>query len=238
MTRIAVAGGRGLGFLLATGLSRADNAYNVVVLSRTPRREYTPLGIQVHVVNYHNLDSLCFALQGIDLIISTVSGQEQLNLINAASRAHIRYFVPSEFEGCLDRRPPARRDPLNRGSAEALALLRQWRESSPMKFTVFSCGIIMERFHPLGLGSYNMGAGEGVDSVGSYLMDINAGVVNCAQYDAQGRAVKLCLTSVHDLVRFIIAAVDLGPSNWPKEYRLRGDRLTIKDIVDSVIEDQ
>ncbi len=94
----------------------------------------------------------------------------------------------------------------------------------------------MERFHPLGIGSYSMGVGEGVDSVGSYLMDVNSGVVNCAEYDSKGKAVKLCLTSVSDLVKFVIAAVDLGPSNWPKEYRLRGDRMTIKDIVDSVTE--
>lgn len=37
MMRIAVAGGGGLGYLLATSLSQADNAYNVVVLSRTVR---------------------------------------------------------------------------------------------------------------------------------------------------------------------------------------------------------
>lgn len=33
--RIAVAGGGGLGFMLATALSEAENAYNVVVLSRS-----------------------------------------------------------------------------------------------------------------------------------------------------------------------------------------------------------
>lgn len=37
MMRIAVAGGRGFGFLLATELAQATNAYNVVVLSRSVR---------------------------------------------------------------------------------------------------------------------------------------------------------------------------------------------------------
>lgn len=37
MMRIAIAGGGGLGYLIAAGLSQADNAYNVVVLSRTVR---------------------------------------------------------------------------------------------------------------------------------------------------------------------------------------------------------
>lgn len=34
MMRIAVAGGIGLGYLIAEGLASAENAYNVVVLSR------------------------------------------------------------------------------------------------------------------------------------------------------------------------------------------------------------
>lgn len=37
MMRIAVAGGSGLGYLLATTIAAADNAYNVIVLSRTVR---------------------------------------------------------------------------------------------------------------------------------------------------------------------------------------------------------
>jgi len=199
-----------------------------------PRREIVTQGIQVHRVNYYDMDSLRFALQGIDLVISTIAGQEQLNLITAAGRAGVRYFVPSEFEGCLDRRPPEGQDPLKRDSSNAIGLLQQWMSSSSMKYTVFSCGIIMERFHPLGLGSYSMGFGEGVDRPGSYLMDVNAGVVNCAEFDSKGKPVKLCLTSVNDLVRYIIAAVDLGPASWPREYRLRGDRMTIREIVDCI----
>jgi ketopantoate reductase len=35
--RIAVAGGGGLGYVLATTIAAADNAYNVIVLSRTVR---------------------------------------------------------------------------------------------------------------------------------------------------------------------------------------------------------
>ncbi|TQW00732.1 hypothetical protein V2A60_001779 [Cordyceps javanica] len=231
--RIAVAGGLGLGYLIATHLSLAENAYNVVVLSRTPRREFAAHGIQVHVVDYHNKDTLRFALNGIDLVISTISGQEQLNLINAAGHGRVRYFVPSEFEGSLAKRPPARSDPLDRGSAAALALLRQWSDgSSRMKWTVFSCGVLMERFHPYGLaGIFNMGAGEGVGTVGSYLADINNGFADYTPRDAKGNSVKICLTSVLDVVRFIVAAVELGPSTWPSEFTMRGDKKSLADVI-------
>ncbi|KAJ6789650.1 hypothetical protein PWT90_10301 [Aphanocladium album] len=234
--RIAIAGGLGLGYLLATGLSRAENAYNVVVLSRTPRREFAAYGIQVHVVDYHNKDTLRFALNGIDLVISTISGQEQLNLINAAGHGRVRYFVPSEFEGGLSKRPPARSDPLDRGSAAALALLRQWSDgSSRMKWTVFSCGVFMERFHPYGLlGSLAIGAGEGVGSAGSYVADVNAAVADYAPRDSKGSSVKICLTSVYDVVRFVIAAVELGPASWPTEYTMRGDKKSLRDVVDAL----
>ncbi|OAA60750.1 isoflavone reductase family protein [Cordyceps fumosorosea ARSEF 2679] len=234
--RIAVAGGFGLGYLIATGLSRAETAHNIVVLSRTPRREFTAVGIQVHVVDYHNKDLLQFALSGIDLVISTISGQEQLNLINAACHGRVSYFVPSEFEGPLNKRPPARQDPLDRGSSAALTLLRQWSDTKPrFKWTVFSCGIFMERFHPYGLAaSLGIGNGEGVGAVGSYVADINAGIADYVPKDARGSSVKVCMTSVYDLVRFIIAAIDLGPSSWPTEFTMRGDKMSLDDLVSTI----
>lgn len=203
-----------------------------------PRREFSAYGIQVHVVDYQNTDTLRFALQGIDLVISTISGQEQLNLINAAGHTLVRFFVPSEFEGSLSKRPsPPRDDFLDRGSTAAIALLRQWSEngsSSRMKWTVFSCGVFMERFHPFGLSSWGVGAGEGVGLPGSYVMDVNAGVADYVPRDGKGSSVKICLTSMFDVVRFVIAAVDLGPSTWPSEFTMRGDKKSLREVVDAV----
>ncbi|KAI9167616.1 hypothetical protein HJFPF1_03749 [Paramyrothecium foliicola] len=228
MMRIAIAGGGGLGLLLASGFSRAETAYNVVVLSRQERPEFAPLEVQVHVVDYDNYQSLSFALQGIDLLVSTISGHEQLNLINAAAHGRVRLFVPSEFEGSLSRRP-AQNDPLDRGSSQALELLRHWsRASRKMRYTVFSCGIFMERFY--GLSSLNMGYGEGVPNAGDYLINVCTATAEYAEKDSRGNAVRVCLTSVHDLVSFIVAAVELGLKSWPHEWTLRGDRLAVRDI--------
>ena len=157
MMRIAIAGGGGLGYLLASQLSQAPSAYNIMVLSRTvslvrrcqheseltikARPEYTSLDVQVQVVDYASKDSLTYALQGIDLVISTVSGPEQLSLISAAGHARVRLFVPSEFEGSLGHRPAS----ALRETQRAIDALRQVSRSTRMRYTVFSCGLFMER---------------------------------------------------------------------------------------------
>ncbi|KAM3511575.1 hypothetical protein MY11210_004793 [Beauveria gryllotalpidicola] len=182
------------------------------------------------------MEILRFALSGIDLVISTISGQAQLNLINAAGHGRVRYFVPSEFEGSLTKRPTGSPDPLDRGGAAALTLLRQWADTGRrMKWTAFSCGIFMERFHPYGLAaSLGIGSGEGVGTVGSYVANINSGVADYTSMDANGGSVKICLTSVLDVVRFVIAAVELDPSTWPAEFTMRGDRKRLTEVIDAM----
>ncbi|KAG5979580.1 hypothetical protein E4U55_005006 [Claviceps digitariae] len=228
--RIAVAGGGGLGYLLAMQLSQSSSVHNVVILSRSRRPEFRQLDVHVHVVNYDNQDSLTFALQGVELVISTISGPEQLNLINAAAIARVGVFAPSEFEGSVSKRP-SRDDPLDRGSTQALALLKHWERTCGMRYTVFTCGIFMERFHPYGLGYLNIGYGTGVSGVGDYLMNINNCTAEYAAENTKGRKVRVCLTSVYDVVRFIVAAIELEPRSWPHEFTMRGDRMSVRDIV-------
>ena len=163
------------------------------------------------------------------MVISTVSGPEQLNLIVAAGDGRVKYFVPSEFEGSLRHRP--KHDPFDRGSKQALDLLKHLEEKKRLKYTIFCCGVLMETFLPYGLGSLGMGYGAGVGQPGAYLLDINNCTAEYSEKDGRKNPVRVCLTSVYDLVRFIVAAIDLGPKTWPNELTLRGDRLTCRDIV-------
>ncbi|KAM0418864.1 hypothetical protein ACHAPT_012231 [Fusarium lateritium] len=183
-------------------------------------------------VNYDDYSSLAYALHGINLVISIVSGNEQLNLINAAAQSGVQYFVPREFEGCLEKRP-GDPDPLDTtsSSSPARSLLRRWGRSSSMKWTVFSCGIFMERFLPQGLGSLTIGYGSGVAHPGTYLLDVNACTAEYVEKNVQGRSVRVCMTSVYDVARFVVAAIDLGPASWPRELTMRGDRVTLRDVV-------
>ncbi|KAM7199547.1 hypothetical protein V8F20_005731 [Naviculisporaceae sp. PSN 640] len=232
MMRIAIAGGGGLAYILAQQISQSANA--VLVLSRNPHPEFEENfpGCQVAVVDFGNVEELRYTLQGVDLLISTISQNEQVNLIDAARRARVRLFVPSEFEGDLSHRP-RENDPLDRGSQSALDLLDRWSQSRshPMRYTVFSCGLFMERFAPGGIQTYNIGAGSGLAGPNDYLVNIEGATAEIVEGDARGRPAQVALTSVYDLAMFIAAAIELGPANWPREYRLRGDHMTVRELV-------
>ncbi|VUC37454.1 unnamed protein product [Clonostachys rosea] len=207
------------------------SAHNVLVLSRTPKPIYDSLDIQVQIVNYFNPESLQYALRGVDLVISTVSGREQINLILAAGQGTVRHFVPAEFEGKLYQRPPW--DGRTAGvSAHALALLDSFKLQNLMRYTVFSCGVLMEIFHPLGLGSFDIGFRAGVSHPNSYLLNVAEATAEYAEQNAQGQPPsRICLTSVYDLVRFVVLALELGLDAWPREFTLRGDRLSVQELV-------
>ncbi|KAG6297276.1 hypothetical protein E4U46_008127 [Claviceps purpurea] len=243
--RIAIAGGGGLGYLLAWQLSQADATYHIIILSTSARPEFSALDIHVYIVDYNNHSSLAYALQGTDIVISTISGAPQLNLINAAALSRTRTFIPSEFEGSLSKRPSRHEydPPLTRSSSQAISLLQYWEDVSRMRYTVFACGIFMERFHPQGLGGYLLdmdmdmdigfgsGSGSGVPHPGDYLLNIKECTAEYADRNTRGRTVRVCLTSVYDLARFVGAALQLGTQNWPREFTMWGDRMPVRELV-------
>ena len=100
-----------------------------------------------------------------------------------------------------------------------------------MKYTIFSCGIFMERFHPNGLQSFGIGQSSGVAVPGDYILDINNHTAEYVERNSRSHTVRVCLTSIYDVARFIVAAVDLGIREWPREYTMRGDRLSLQDVV-------
>ncbi|KAI2624121.1 isoflavone reductase [Xylaria nigripes] len=232
MMRIAIAGTGGFASLLVQELSRSAHA--VLVLSREHHAEFEAnYACQVAVVNYHNPEALRFSLQGIDLVISTIAGIEQLNLIDAARRAQVRTFVPSEFEGCLSHRPLPENDPFNNGSSTALEQLEHWSTSRyyRMRYTVFSCGVFYERFAPGGLRAYNMGATCRFPNQGDFLIDVGLGTAELPATNAQGRQIHITLTSAFDVARFVAAAVELGIESWPREFKMCGACITPQRIV-------
>ncbi|KAJ3960828.1 hypothetical protein N0V92_002504 [Colletotrichum tropicale] len=148
---------------------------------------------------------------GIDLVISTIRGQEQINLIKAARHSRVRLFVPAEFEGCISHRPSTSDHPLDYGSNEALELLKHYANSKSRKmdYTVFSCGILYERFAPGGLAEYGMGAHQHIQGQGSYLVDVGNATADIIETNGSGRPVQVSMTSVADVARFVAAAIEL-----------------------------
>ncbi|KAI0394632.1 NAD(P)-binding protein [Xylariaceae sp. FL0594] len=234
MVRVAIAGAGGFAALLAHELSARGHA--VLVLSSRRHPELEDADCQVAVVDYHDTENLEFTLEGVDLVISTISGAEQLNLIDAAGRARVQTFVPSQFEGALSHRPNP--DPFDNYSTAALEQLRIWSSSRnpPMKYTVFSCGIFYERFARGGLGLHQMGGSHRLHYQGDYMIDVGRGKAEIPAETIDHRPVYICLTSAVDVAGFVAAAVDLGINSWPREFRMRGARLSTQRILQYCVE--
>jgi hypothetical protein len=180
-------------------------------------------------VDYDDQEDLRYNLQGIDLVISTVSGNAQINLIDAAANTRVRRFVPSEFEGPPSRQHP--NDALDRGKAVSRDRLRYWLQRTNMKSTVFSCGVFYERFARGGLASMGIGESTGVYYQGSYLMDIERGTAEIVERNSSGHSIYVSMISVNDVGRFLAAAIELGIRDWPVEFRMAGDRRTVSEIL-------
>lgn len=178
------------------------------------------------VTDYSNGSNLIFNLAGIDTVISTVSGNPQLALIDAAAQARVRRFAPSEFEGLPLLRPV--QDPLDRGKRAALQRLQQQHQAHGMQYCVFTCGILYERFAPGGMIASNIGRGSGVSGEGDYVINIRQ-MKALIPHRADNQPAVVCLTSARDVGRFVAAAI--GLPQWPAELRMFGERMDLSNLV-------
>ena len=186
----------------------------------------TAKGWQVLTVNYNNSADLQYKLAGVDTVISTVCGQAQIRLIDAASKMHVRRFMPSEFEGSPSAR--AYNDPLDSGRRAALARLQHYAQQG-MAYSVLTYGLFYERFGPGGMAASQIGINSGIAGEGQFMMDFKNMRAQIPLFNSLGEEVYVCMTSARDVARYVVAALDL-PS-WPTEMRLRGDRLSASGIV-------
>jgi hypothetical protein len=177
-------------------------------------------------VDYANAADLRFKLAGVDTVISTISGNDQLALINASAAVHVRRFVPSEFSGPPSLRP--QHDPFDDGRRAAIVRLQQL-ESTGMKFTIFTCGVFYERFAPGGMAASQIGTQSNAGREGDYLIDFRRRRAQIPISSTTGSAATICMTSARDVARLVVEALEL-PS-WPREFRLRGERMNVREIV-------
>ncbi len=62
-------------------------------------------------------------------------------------------------------------------------------------------------------------------------MDVELSTAKVVENTASDRPISISMTSVHDLARYIVAALELGIQNWPEEFTMYGDRRTVNDIL-------
>ncbi|EEH33366.2 hypothetical protein PAAG_04416 [Paracoccidioides lutzii Pb01] len=205
MIKIAIAGTSGLAQYIAYYISTLTS-HQFIFLSRNDNPGLTAKGWQVIKVDYGDNNDLQYALTGIDTVISTISGQPEIALIDAAAQLHVRRFVPSEFEGSQSTRPAA--DILDRGNRRSLARLQGYAKYG-MEYAVFACGIFYERFAPGGMASFQIGKSTRIDAEGDYLMNIRTMTTEIPYFNVMG-------------------------DSWPTEFRVYGERMALSDVVNVV----
>ncbi|KAF7195505.1 hypothetical protein HII31_03099, partial [Pseudocercospora fuligena] len=242
--RIAIAGTGGLARLIAHYVG-TETTHVVVFLSRSVHNELIPLhdlgygltqvqqqpqltaaGYQVAVIDYGDIDTLRFSLRGIDTIISTISGPNQIELIKAAVQARVRRFAPAEFEGLPQLRNA--NDPLDRSRTAARQLLAHY--SQHIQSTAFVCGILYERFQPGGLAQSQIGANTGLSAEGCYILNLRTMTGQVPAYDASNNpTATICMTAAQDVARFVTNPATLraelleaaAQGDVPRQLRLR-----------------
>ncbi|KAI1313337.1 NAD(P)-binding protein, partial [Xylaria venustula] len=99
LKKIAIAGSTGnLGPAILKRVVEAG--FDVTVLTRQQGAHSLPASVKVAEVDYDSLDSLTNALTGQDALVSTISTpavKKQLLLVEAAVKAGVKRFIPSEF---------------------------------------------------------------------------------------------------------------------------------------------
>lgn len=62
-------------------------------------------------------------------------------------------------------------------------------------------------------------------------MDVGAGTAEVMVGNIEGEQIWVCMTAVHDVARYLVAALEVDLESWPDEFRMRGDRRTITEII-------
>ncbi|KAF1849342.1 uncharacterized protein K460DRAFT_354199 [Cucurbitaria berberidis CBS 394.84] len=225
--RVAVAGTCGLALSIAREIHNSTS-HQLVILSRTHQTGLISQGYQCQVVDYNNPSSLQHALMGVDTVISTVTGNSQLRLIEAAVQKRVRRFAPAEFEGQPGLR--AQNDVLDRGRDAAMALLHYYK--GYIQYTVFVCGILYERFAVNGMISHRIGASTGFGSEGDYIADARSMTAIAPSWDAGQNLACLCLTSAYDVAQFVVRSLDMP--TWAPEMSMCGERMTVSTLVETI----
>ncbi|KAI1149677.1 NAD(P)-binding protein [Nemania diffusa] len=99
ISKVAIVGGTGnLGPAILRQVVAAG--FDVTVLTRKPGSQGFPSSVKVAVVDYESPESVTDALRGQDAVVSTIASaalSKQLLLVDAAAKAGVKRFIPSEF---------------------------------------------------------------------------------------------------------------------------------------------
>ncbi|BCS21575.1 aromatic alcohol reductase [Aspergillus puulaauensis] len=143
--KVALLGKGALGSVLLTELLKAQ--YTVTVLTRSiASLGDLPTGATAKEVDYASVSSLTAALQGHDIVISTVSPSAiplQKPAIDAAIQAGVKRFIPAEF-GAMTSDPEGKKLPFHAPAVEIHEYLAAKADADEIEYTAFAVGGFLE----------------------------------------------------------------------------------------------
>ncbi|CAG8424836.1 unnamed protein product [Penicillium salamii] len=217
MINVAVAGGTtAIGGAIVKALEK-DGSHHCVILSRSTSNDPRILSVDYsdpeslqRILEEHNIHTVISAVT----LQTDVSGQSQLNLIEAADRSKVtKRFMPSEFGANYDSSHLAAL-PLYAWKFKAIDRL----EASSLEYTLFSNAMFMDYWFSRHIPSaFNFNIPSWVD------LDNNFAAIPA------GGDTPLVLTHSTDIGQFVVRV--LGLDKWEKRYFLVGDRLTLNEFL-------
>ncbi|KAJ5861905.1 uncharacterized protein N7529_009215 [Penicillium soppii] len=240
--RVAIAGGtsRTLGYSIVSALLATQGRYTPVILSReasiTKKHSHGEHEVEVRYVDYHSHTSLIAALNDVDTVISVllIPGPEwvtvQLNLLYAAEAAGCQRFAPSEFAFTSSANTMV--DVLDAKNVvwEAVQTLVDEHRIDAARFP---CGMFMNY---LGMGCPDSGRREealaGFEE-GPFLFHLENNESPWIEVPLRSDKSfpSLTMTDIHDIGRFIVAALDITEPWAGRELGMAGDTLSFKDLI-------
>ncbi|CAP85907.1 hypothetical protein EN45_056420 [Penicillium chrysogenum] len=239
---IAIAGGTSptLGFSIVSALLATDGRYTPVILSRettiSKKQSLAQNEVEVRYVDYHSQTSLVTALKGIDTVISVllIPGPEwvtvQLNLLHAAEAAGCRRFAPSEF--ALTSSAHSMVDVLD-AKNKVWEVVQTSVNQHRIDAARFPCGMFMNY---LGIGCPDSGRRK--DALagfqeGPFLVHFENPESPWIEVPLRSDQTfpRLTMTDIHDIGRFIVAALDITEPWAGRELGMVGDTLSFGDLI-------
>ncbi|KAL3476016.1 hypothetical protein BJX99DRAFT_228722 [Aspergillus californicus] len=142
--RVALLGKGYLGSVILDELVKEQFTVTLFTRSTIPVAEI-PSGIVVRQVDYTSLDNLTAALQGVDVVIVTVSPDvihKQKVIIDAAILAGVKRLIPAEF-GAMTSDPVGRSLPVHADAVEIQDYLAEKADAGEIEYTLFGVGAFL-----------------------------------------------------------------------------------------------
>jgi hypothetical protein len=213
--------------------------YTPVILSRkskaaSEKRSTRHVAVETRYVDYQSHESLILALKDVDVVISVllIPGPDwvtaQLNLLHAAEAAGCKRFAPSEF--ALTSFAHSMVDLLDTKNTVWNAV-RTSVDQGKIDAARFPCGMFMNY---LGIGCPESKRADALAGFqeGPFLVHLDSTspwVEVPVQCD--GTMPNITMTDIHDIGKFIVAALDMKEPWGGRELGMAGDTLNFEKLI-------